>query len=304
MQILRTPDSCFADLTDFPWQPSYAEVSAEGITLRMAYVDAGPSDGPVVLLVHGEPSWSYLYRSMIGPLTADGFRVIAPDLIGFGRSDKPADRADYTYDRHVGWLCSLLDQLALDDITLFGQDWGGLLTLRIVGEQPDRFRAVIASNTGLPTGEHDLGPAFEAWRRYSQETPVFAAGKIVNGGTFRELSPAEVAAYDAPFPDETFKEGARQFPKLVPITPEHASVAENLAAWSVLETFAKPFVTAFSDGDEVTRGGEATFQARVPGAKGQPHVTLSGGHFLQEDSPDQIVSLIADLVARRAKESA
>lgn len=294
MQILRTPDSCFADLTDFPWQPSYAEVSAEGITLRMAYVDAGPSDGPVVLLVHGEPSWSYLYRSMIGPLTADGFRVIAPDLIGFGRSDKPADRADYTYDRHVGWLCSLLDQLALDDITLFGQDWGGLLTLRIVGEQPDRFRAVIASNTGLPTGEHDLGPAFEAWRRYSQETPVFAAGKIVNGGTFRELSPAEVAAYDAPFPDESYKAGARAFPMLVPGTPDAPGAAANRAAWTGLRAYARPFVTAFGDSDAITGGMAAPLQKLIAGAQGQDHVTLAQtAHFCQEDSGPELAAIIA-----------
>lgn len=304
MDVLRTPDERFAGLADWPFAPRYATVlDADGTPLRLHYVDEGPRDGPPVLLLHGEPSWAYLYRKIIPGLVASGCRVLAPDLIGFGRSDKPAARADYTYERHVDWMSQWLVQLELTDLTLFCQDWGGLIGLRLVAKFPEQFAGVVVANTGLPVGS-GWSEGFKAWLDFSQSVPQMPIGMIVNGGTGRDLSPAEIAAYDAPFPDETFKEGARQFPKLVPITPEHASVAENLAAWSVLETFAKPFVTAFSDGDEVTRGGEATFQARVPGAKGQPHVTLSGGHFLQEDSPDQIVSLIADLVARRAKESA
>jgi haloalkane dehalogenase len=294
MQILRTPDERFADLPDFPWQPAYAEVSAEGVALRMAYVQDGPADGPVVLLLHGEPSWSYLYRWMIPPLAAEGFRVLAPDLIGFGRSDKPADRAAYSYDRHVGWVVSLLDALRLDDITLFGQDWGGLIGLRIVGEQPERFRAVVAANTGLPTGHQPLGPAFEAWRRYSQETPQFHAGRIVNGGTCRELSPAEIAAYDAPFPDETYQAGAREFPMLVPETPDAPGAAANRAAWIGLAGYDRPFVTAFGDSDPITGGLAAPLQKLIAGAAGQQHHTLqNAAHFCQEDAGAELAAIVA-----------
>jgi haloalkane dehalogenase len=304
MDVLRTPDERFDGLADWPFAPRYATVvDADGTPLRLHYVDEGARDGPPVLLLHGEPSWAYLYRKIIAGLVAKGCRVLAPDLIGFGRSDKPAARTDYTYERHVDWMSQWLAQLELTEVTLFCQDWGGLIGLRLVAKFPERFAGVVVANTGLPVGT-GWSEGFKAWLDFSQSVPQMPIGVIVNGGTGRDLSPAEIAAYDAPFPDEAFKEGARQFPKLVPITPEHASVEENLAAWSVLEAFDRPFVTAFSDGDAVTRGGEATFQARVPGAKGQPHVTLSGGHFLQEDSPDQIVSLIADMVARRAKENA
>jgi haloalkane dehalogenase len=294
MQILRTPDARFVDLPDFPWQPAYTEVSAEGVTVRMAHVQAGAADGPVVLLLHGEPSWSFLYRWMIPPLAAEGFRVIAPDLIGFGRSDKPADRADYSYDRHVGWVVSLLDALQLDDITLFAQDWGGLIGLRIVGEQPVRFRAVVAANTGLPTGEHSLGPAFEAWRRFSQESPGFEVGRIVNNGTFRELSAAEIAAYDAPFPDEEYKAGARAFPMLVPGTPDAPGAAANRAAWVGLAAFDRPFVTAFGDSDPISAGMAAPLQKLIAGAAGQEHRTLrNAAHFCQEDAGPELAAMVA-----------
>jgi haloalkane dehalogenase len=248
----------------------------------------------VVLLLHGEPSWSFLYRSMIAPLAEEGFRVIAPDLIGFGRSDKPAERDDYSYDRHVGWLRSLLDALGLDDITLFCQDWGGLLGLRLVGEQPARFRAVVASNTCLPTGEHSLGPAFAAWREYSQNTPDLRAGKIVNGGSVRELSPAEIAAYDAPFPDDSYKSGARVFPTLVPETPDAPGAANNRAAWVGLRAYDRPFVTAFGDSDAITGGMAAPLQKLIAGAQGREHPTLKNtGHFCQEDAGPELAALIA-----------
>jgi haloalkane dehalogenase len=301
MEVLRTPDSCFDGLPGWPFTPRYATVlDDDGTQLRLHYVDAGPPEGPVVLLLHGEPSWSYLYRKVIAALGAKGRRVIAPDLIGFGRSDKPARRQDYTYERHVAWMSQWLLQMEISDITLFCQDWGGLIGLRLVAAYPELFSGVVAANTGLPTGS-GMTEGFQAWLTFSQSVPQMPIGGIVGGGTGRDLSPAEVAAYDAPFPDESYKEGARQFPALVPVTPEHASVAENQAAWKALEAFEKPFVTAFSDGDAVTRGGEAAFQARVPGAKGQPHVTLSGGHFLQEDSPDEIAALIESMIVRRAK---
>lgn len=298
MQVLRTPDDRFENLPEWSFAPRYLAIKdADGNALRLHYVDEGPRDAAPVLLMHGEPSWAYLYRKIIPALVAKGHRVIAPDLIGFGRSDKPASRADYTYERHVAWMSDWLTQLDLKGVTLFCQDWGGLIGLRLVAAFPERFAALGVANTGLPTGS-GFSEAFNAWLAFSQSVPQLPVGMIVNGGCARDLSPAEIAAYDAPFPDETYKEGARRFPALVPVTPQHASVAENIAAWAVLETFDKPVVTAFSDGDPVTKGGEAIFQSRIPGAKGQPHVTLSGGHFLQEDSPQAISDLIDAVIQK------
>ena len=303
MQVLRTPDARFVGLEDWPFAPHYLQIKdPDGADLRMAYVDEGPRDGAVVLLMHGEPSWSYLYRKIIPPLVAQGHRVIAPDLIGFGRSDKPSQRSDYTYERHVAWMSAALTAANLTNITLFCQDWGGLIGLRLVATFPERFAGVIAGNTGLPEG-NTWSEGFQSWLDFSQRVPELPIGFILNGGCTRDLTPGEIAAYEAPFPDETFKEGARQFPVLVPITANHASVAENKAAWKVLEDFDKPFLTAFSDADQVTRGGEAVFHARVPGATGQPHVTLSGGHFLQEDSPVEIATLIHQMIARRGPQA-
>lgn len=298
MQVLRTPEARFEGLADWPFAPRYRTVTdADGTALRLHYVDEGPRDGALVLLMHGEPSWAYLYRHIIAGLVARGRRVIAPDLIGFGRSDKPAARADYTYERHVAWMSQWLTGLDLKDITLFCQDWGGLIGLRLAAAFPERFAGLVIANTFLPVGG-GMTDGFRAWLNFSQSVPELPVGWIVNGGSVRNLSDAEVAAYDAPFPDERYKEGARQFPALVPVTPEHASVAENIAAWTVLERFDRPVVTAFSDGDAVTGGMDAPLQARIPGAKGQPHVTLSGGHFLQEDSPGEIVDVIDALIRR------
>lgn len=295
MKTLRTPDERFANLEGYPFAPHYAEVTdADGTTMRMHYVDEGPRDAAPILLLHGEPSWSYLYRKIITDLVGRGHRVVAPDLIGFGRSDKPDARSDYTYERHVDWTRQWLHGLDLQGVVLFCQDWGGLIGLRLVAAEPERFAGVIASNTGMPEGS-GWSEGFKAWLEFSQNVPVMPIGGILNGATVRDLSEAEVAAYDAPFPDDTFKEGARHFPVLVPVTPEHASVAENKAAWQALERFDKPFLTAFSDADPVTRGGERVFQQRVPGAKGQNHVTLKGGHFVQEDSPTEIAALLHDM---------
>ena len=228
MQVLRTPDECFAGISDFGWEPHYAQVKAGEETVRMAYVDEGPRQARAVLLLHGEPTWSYLYRRMIPRLLEAGLRAIAPDLIGFGRSDKPGATEDYTYARHLQWLTDLVvGRLDLRDAVLFCQDWGGLLGLRLVAEHPDRFAAVVASNTMLPTGDHDPGDAFRAWREFSRTAETFEIGRMINGGTARELSPQEVAAYDAPFPDDRFKAGARQFPSLVPITPDDPASAPN-----------------------------------------------------------------------------
>ena len=286
MEFLRTPEHCFDDLADYPFAPHYLNVTdADGTDLRIHYLDEGPRDAPPILLMHGEPSWSYLYRNFVPDLVARGHRVIAPDLIGFGKSDKPAARSDYTYERHVTWMSAWLIALDLTDITLFCQDWGGLIGLRLVAAFPDRFARLVIANTGLPVGTGS-SEGFNAWLAFSQNVPQFPVGFIVNGGTTRALTTAEIAAYDAPFPDESYKEGARQFPTLVPITPEHASVAENQAAWKVLERFERPVLTAFSDQDAVTKGGEKVFIDRVPGAKGQPHtIIVGGGHFLQEDAP-------------------
>ena len=295
MQVLRTPDDRFADLPDYPFQPRYDTV---GDGLRLHYLDEGPADAPAVLMMHGQPSWSYLYRRMIGPVVAAGYRVLAPDLIGFGRSDKPGARAAYSYENHVAWMLEWLDRRALSNVVLFCQDWGGLIGLRLVAARPDLFAGVVAGNTGLPEG-HGMSDAFAAWLHFSQTAPELPIGGVLQGGSGRTLTDAEVAAYDAPFPDETYKAGARAFPRLVPLTPEHASVAENKAAWTVLETFDKPFVTCFSDADPITKGGERVFQSRIPGAQGQPHRTIAGGgHFLQEDAPDELAAMIVELRGR------
>ena len=305
MDVLRTPDACFASLVDYPFAPHYVTVTdADGTDLRIHYLDEGPRDAAPVLLMHGEPSWSYLYRKFVPDLVARGHRVVAPDLVGFGRSDKPAARSDYNYERHVAWMSDWLTATGLTGITLFCQDWGGLIGLRLVAAFPDRFARLVIANTGLPAGTGSSA-GFDAWLAFSQNVPTFPTGGIVNGGTTRTLTPHEIAAYDAPFPDETYKEGAREFPRLVPITPEHASVAENKAAWEVLARFDKPVLTAFGDKDMVTKGGEKVFIERVPGARGQPHTIIAGGgHFLQEDAPEQLCALIDDFIRADAGHAA
>lgn len=299
MQTLRTPDQCFNGLSGFDFAPHYADIpDQDGGTLRMHYLDEGPTDGPVVLLLHGEPSWCYLYRHMIPVLSAAGLRSIAPDLVGFGRSDKPTPRTEYTFARHVEWTRSLVfDHLDLTEVTLVCQDWGGLIGLRLVGEHPNRFARVVAANTFLPTGGGEPSEAFLGWLKFSQEVEEFPTGTIVNFGCTTELSPEVVAAYDAPFPDQTYVEGARQFPTLVPISTDDPAVPANREAWAVLETFDKPFLTAFSDGDPITAGSEKILQARIPGAEGQHHVTIAGGgHFLQEDRGPELAEAVVEFI--------
>jgi haloalkane dehalogenase len=294
MEFLRTPDDRFANLPGYPFAPHYLQVDdTEGGSLRMHYLDEGPADAPVVLMLHGEPSWSYLYRKMIPVVTAAGYRVIAPDLIGFGKSDKPAQRTDYTYQRHVDWVRSLLQQLGLKDMTLVCQDWGGLIGLRLVGEHPELFARVVAANTMLPTGDHHPGEAFLKWQAFSQNTPVFGTGFIVMGGCATPLAPEVIAAYDAPFPDERYKEGARQFPLLVPVTPDDPAAPANRAAWEVLMQFDKPFLCAFSDKDPITAKAAPVLQKLIPGCAGQPHTTIeNGGHFLQEDQGEKLAEVL------------
>ncbi len=298
MKVLRTPEDRFARLPDFDFEPHFVDVPSGDTTLRVHYLDEGPSTGEIVLLLHGEPSWGYLYRKVIPVLEAAGLRAVAPDLVGFGRSDKPSERADYTYARHVEWMrAALLDGLGLTGITLVGQDWGGLIGLRLVAEHPERFGRVVVANSGLPTGDQGLTDAFNAWQRYSQETPEMPIGAIVAGGCTSALSPDVIAAYDAPFPDESYKEGARQFPVLVPTRPDDPAADANRRAWEVLSRWDKPFLTAFSDGDPITAGGDAIFRRTVPGAGGQEHTTIKGaGHFLQEDRGAELGRVVADFV--------
>ncbi len=301
MKILRTPDNRFANLPGYAFKPNYHNVpDYEDGELRIHYIDAGPSKADPVLLMHGEPTWSYLYRKMIPIIVNAGLRAVAPDLVGFGRSDKPADRKDYTYRRHVDWMQVLLDKLDLQRITLVCQDWGGLIGLRLVAQNPARFSRVVVANTGLPTGDNPISDAFLSWRKYSQEIPEFKVGEIITMSNPKDpLSKDIIAAYDAPFPDEIYKEGARIFPSLVPITPDDPASNANREAWKVLSRFEKPFVTMFSDGDPITRGGERIFQKLVPGANGQSHTIIKGGgHFLQENRGEEFAGAVVDFIAR------
>ncbi|MEV0945113.1 haloalkane dehalogenase [Rhodococcus sp. NPDC049939] len=293
METLRTPDERFVDLPGFPWSPHYAETS-DG--LRMGYIDEGPKDGPLVLLLHGEPSWSYLYRHMIPVLVDAGMRVIAPDLIGFGRSDKPTEVSDYTYARHVEWMRSFLfDALDLHDITLFCQDWGGLIGLRLVGEHPERFARVCASNTGLPDGTRKLPEAWQVFRNFVASTPELPIGFLISSGCTEKLSPEVTAAYEAPFPDPSYMAGARAFPDLIPQDEDNVATADNRAAWATLAKFEKPFLCLFSDKDPITSGGERALIHKISGADGQPHQTIEGGgHFVQEDRGGVLAEALID----------
>jgi len=298
MKVLRTPEERFKELPDYPFEPHYVEVpDGEDGSLRIHYVDENPQGSEPILLLHGEPSWSFLYRKMIPIFVEAGYRAVVPDLVGFGRSDKPADRNDYTYQRHVDRMQTWLDKVGLDGITLFGQNWGGLIGLRLVAGNPARFARVVVANTGLPTGDGPISEAFLNCRKFSQESPEFDIGAIISMGCQTTLSEEVLAAYNAPFPDDTYKEGARIFPSLVPIDPGDPAAPANRKAWEVLSKFEKPFLTAFSDGDPITKGGEAIFQERIPGTKGQPHKTIKGGgHFLQEDCGAELASVIVDLM--------
>jgi haloalkane dehalogenase len=300
MEVQRTPDERFEGLPDWPYAPHHLQVAADdGTALRVGYVDEGPRDAAPVLCMHGEPSWSYLYRHMIPPLVAAGHRVVAPDLVGFGRSDKPVEQASYTYERHVDWMLQWLRAVDLTDITLVCQDWGGLIGLRLLTTEPDRFARVVVANTFLPTGDRPAGAAFLNWQRFSQEVEVFDCGFIVNMGCSTDLPDDVVAAYNAPFPDDRSTAGARRFPMLVPTSPDDPSAAANRAAWDVLEAWDKPLLTAFSDRDPVTAGGDRAFVERVPGAAGQPHTVIEGGgHFLQEDRGVELAGVVDDFIRR------
>ena len=299
MRTLRTPDERFAGLPGFPLPPRYADVpDPDGGSLRVAWVADGPADGPVVLLLHGEPSWSFLYRTTIPVLAAAGLRVVAPDLVGFGRSDKPAEIGDHSYARHVEWLRALLfDVLDLRGVTLLGQDWGGLLGLRLAAEHPERFAAVVAANTGLPTGDRDMPEVWWQFRRAVEKAERLDVGRLVQSGCRRTLTPQERAAYDAPFPDESFKAGPRAMPLLVPTRPDDPATEANRAAWATLTRSDLPFLCAFSDGDPITAAMEPVLRQSLPGAAGRTHPTITGaGHFLQEDAGEELGEVVAAFV--------
>ncbi|GAA0632666.1 haloalkane dehalogenase [Sporichthya brevicatena] len=299
MELLRTPDGCFAGLVGFDHEPRYAEVPAgDGQALRMAWVEAGPAFGPPVLLLHGEPTWSYLYRGLFAPLVDAGLRVIAVDLVGFGRSDKPAEVSDHTYARHVEWTRALLfDCLDLRDVTLVGQDWGGLIGLRLVAEHPDRFARVVASNTGLPTGDQDMPAVWHRFRESVQSAPSLDIGRFVAAGCVRGLSPEARAAYDAPFPEERFKAGPRAMPSLVPYRPDDPASEANRAAWKVLTAWERPFLTAFSDSDPITGAMGPILRRAIPGAAGLDHPTIANaGHFVQEDAPADLAAAVLSVI--------
>lgn len=318
--MLRTPENCFEGLPDFPFKPHYLDLDG----LRFHYLDEGPRDGAVVLLLHGEPSWCYLYRHMIPGLVAAGHRVIAPDLMGFGKSDKPSDRSAHSHTRHVAQMRAFVEKLDLQEITAFVQDWGGLIGLRVIAEIPDRFARVVAANTGLPSARGiraligyplfrlallwqgrvswealQAKPGFLRWAAYSQSVQDMPVGQIVVGTIADEHFANEAdrekvrAAYDAPFPDALYKAGPQVMPSLVP-----SELARNEAAWRVLEQWEKPFLTAFSDGDPITAGVEKQFQRRIPGARNREHVTVRGaGHFLQETHGPELVQIITRFMA-------
>ncbi len=293
MKWVRTPDVRFENLPDYDFEANYIEVDG----LRMHYVDEGPQDGNVVLLLHGEPSWSYLYRFMIPPLRDAGLRVIAPDLIGFGKSDKPTRKRDYSYARHVAWMKQFIETPDLRDISLFCQDWGSLIGLRVAAEDERRFARIAMGNGGLPTGDQEMPRAFKRWRAFARFSPVFPIGKIIQELTITELPDEVVAAYDAPFPSSKYKAGARAFPMLVPISPDDPASEANRAAWKVFSAWQKPFLTTFSNRDPVTRGGERPWQERVPGAKNREHVTIrNAGHFLQEDKGSELAAVFIKFI--------
>ncbi len=289
-KIVSTPESRFENLPDYNFLGNYLGVE-EG--LKLHYLDEGNKKDPTVLLLHGEPSWSYLYRKMIPILLENDFRVIAPDLIGFGKSDKPIDRSSYTYQKHMDWLTVFIQKLDFKEIILFCQDWGGLTGLRLITEMEDRFSMVIASNTTLPTGNRPMPPGFLKWREYSQHSPGFNIGKVIDMGTIEPLSEEVIAAYNAPFPSEEYKAGARVFPTLVPIDHDDPESVKNRRAWEKLRQWHKPFLTIFGDEDDIMIGAEKAFQKLVPGAQGQNHTILKAKHFIQEEKGKELAELIA-----------
>jgi haloalkane dehalogenase len=314
--VLRTPDDRFEGLPDFPFEPHYAEVEADGLDpVRMHYLDEGPADGPVALLLHGQPTWSYLYRTVVPVLVDAGIRVVAPDNIGFGRSDKPALATDYTYARHIAWTRSLVAGLDLRDITLVAQDWGGPIGFSVLAAEPDRFARVVAANTILHTADpalagrltwavHGLDDSRVVLEQtlvdyllHTQRAPDLRASDFVGAATTTPLAPGVLAAYDAPYPSPEYTAGLRQMTALLPLTRNDVGARIGRRTMRALERFDRPFVTAYSDGDPATRGWDEVFQERVPGARGERHVTIAGaGHFLQEDAGPELGRVVGEAI--------
>jgi len=297
MDLKRTPDERFRDLDGFPFAPHYAEVKADdGTKLRVHYVDAGPRAAAPIVLMHGNPSWSYLYRKILPRLVAHGHRVLAPDLVGLGRSDKPAAKGDYSLARHVDWMSQWLVAAGVEDATLFAQDWGGVIGFPVAVRHPERFTRLIAANTGLPTGQ-GASQALQDWLDYSDRATSLPVGQLIGSWVVNGLREAEKRAYDAPFPDPSFQAAALSFPRLIPLQPENPGVPLMRETWQQLERWTKPFLTVFGDRDPISKGAERTFRERVPGAAGQPHVILSPAHhFLQEDQPEAIAEHVHGFV--------
>lgn len=295
VDVVRTPESRFVGLPGYPFEPHYLDVRApDSGAVRMHYLDEGPRDATPIVLLHGEPTWSYLYRTMIPPLVDAGYRVLAPDLIGFGKSDKPTRMADYTYLRHVTWVTSWLEQLDLRDITVFVQDWGSLIGLRIAAERSDRFRRIVVGNGFLPTAQQATPLAFHVWRTFARFTPVFPTGRIVRTGTVNPMSREVAAAYDAPFPSRKYLAGARSFPRLVPTSPDDPAIPANRAAWDELGRWEKPFLCLFGANDPILGKADRPLIEHVPGARDQPHDRIRAGHFLQEDAGGELAQRIID----------
>lgn len=295
MQVLQTPESCFDNLPGYTFKAHYTQIAEN---LQMHYVDEYSDNATeTVLMLHGEPSWSFLYRKMIPLIAQAGHRAVAPDLIGFGKSDKPSKQKDYSYKNHLEWVKAFIEALDLRNITLFCQDWGGLIGLRLAAENPDKFKRIVASNTFLPTGDIKMPESFVQWKQFSQTVPEFPVGHIIQRATTTNLSDEVVAAYNAPFPDESYKAGARAFPTLVPDYAQSPESEANRNAWKVLQQWKKPFLTCFGDSDPITKGADKFFQQMVPGAKGQAHTTIvDGGHFIQEDKGEELAQIVIDFI--------
>lgn len=298
MEVLRTPDARFAALEDYDFAPHYLTVTdKDGTPIRIHYVDEGPADADPILLMHGNPTWAYLYRKMIRPLAAAGHRVIAVDLVGCGRSDKPAAKADYTLARHYDWMSKWLTGMRLDHVTLFCQDWGGTIGLYLTAMHPERFDRVIASNTGLPTGDGE-SEFMKMWVGMMRDATSFPLAQMLPAGMTHKITPGELAAYTAPFPSDAYMAGIISFPMLIAVQPDNPGVPINKAAWKKLETFDKPFLTLFGELDPVAKGADTAMQARIPGAMGQPHhIFPNAHHFIQEDVPEGLVEHILRFIA-------
>lgn len=298
INIKRTPANRFSNLSDYDFQPHFIDVIDGKIgTLRMHYLDEGPRDGHMILCLHGQASWSYLYRHMIPVLVGQGFRVIAPDYIGFGRSDKLAVDADYSYQRYINWLTSFLIGMKIKNVTAYMFDWGGHFGLRIASEHPGMFNRIILSNTLFPMGPQEKSDEFVKWANKVVKTPIFPISKMVNKGVVNKLSPDVIKAYDAPFPDESFKAGPRSFPMIMPLATDRPGVAENRAAWKKLATWEKPVLTLFSQHSAETEVPPTKFQQHIPGAKGQPHALLpNAGFYIVEDKSEELAKRIIDFI--------